>query len=194
MNTKQLFSFKMNLLIISFTALFGCNYNQMSTLIEDSTKGFNGSFEHSQQGLPVNWQLYTNQTVPSGDFDILLDSTDYKDGKQSLQFNVRNCSATGGWHSPGIAQQMNANSGEVYKVSFWTKNNGGSFISKISGINATEGDSEVIVETNEKIEEWKYYEHIYSIPTKMNAIRFEFNALHEGIFWIDDVRIEKYLK
>ncbi|MBX9448834.1 MAG: hypothetical protein KL787_03585 [Taibaiella sp.] len=57
----------------------------MSVMIQDEAIGSNGSFEYSKNGLPINWQLYTAQTVPSGDFDIVLDTQEVKEGKQSLK-------------------------------------------------------------------------------------------------------------
>lgn len=173
------------------TLLSSCSKSTMSTLIEDKTLGQNGSFEHSKDGIPYNWQLYTKQTVPSGDFDILLDPSGAKEGDQSLSFKVRECDSTGGWRSPGIAQQMNAIPGETYQISFWIKNQGSTYRAKISGIAATTGKPELIVQTDETNNDWKHYEYTYTIPEKMNAIRFEFNVIKPGTVWIDDVKIER---
>lgn len=189
-NTQHL-----NLTLILFiaaaltTLMSSCNKNTMSTLIEDKSLGQNGSFEHSKDGIPYNWQLYTMQTVPSGNFDILPDPSNPKQGNQSLMFKVRECDSTGGWRSPGIAQQKSANPGETYLIGFWIKNQGSTYRAKISGIAATTGESELIVETGESNNDWKYYEYTYTIPKKMNAIRFEFNVLTPGTVWIDDVKI-----
>jgi len=57
--------------------------------------------------------------IPSGDFDIIIDTKEFKEGKQSLKFLIRECGSVGGWHSPGFMQQFNAIGGETYKVSFW---------------------------------------------------------------------------
>lgn len=173
------------------TLLSSCSKNTMSTLIEDKSLGLNGSFEHSKDGLPYNWQLYTDQTVPSGDFDILLDTSDSKEGNQSLLFKVRDCDSTGGWRSPGIAKQLEAKPGETYKISFWIKNQGSTYKATISGIAATSGESEVIVQTAESTSDWKLYTYTYIIPKKMNALRFEFNVLQAGTLWVDDVTIGK---
>ena len=92
---------------VRFVALFCVGCTKMSELIEDESVGMNGGFEHALEGLPVNWLVFTPETVKEGgDFDIILDTTDYKEGRQSLKFLVRECSAMGGWHSPGIAREI----------------------------------------------------------------------------------------
>ena len=91
----------------------------MSVLKKDPSIGFNGSFEHTHEGLPVNWQIYTSQTVPTGNFDAGADTTLAKDGHSSMLFTVRQCDSTGGWLSPGLASQIPARPGQVYRISFW---------------------------------------------------------------------------
>ncbi|HCS20332.1 MAG TPA: hypothetical protein DIW47_07190 [Bacteroidetes bacterium] len=176
-----------------FTSIFtlSCNKNNMSILIEDKTKEPNGGFEYAKDGIPLNWQVYTSQTTPNGDFEVLLDRINFKEGEQSLNFVVRNCSPTGGWHSPGIAKQIDAKPGEKYRISFWVKNSGSTFRALVSGISATKGESATIVMTGDEIPEWKQYTYSYVVPDKMNALRFEVNVLQAGTFWIDDVRIAK---
>ncbi|MBX9448833.1 MAG: carbohydrate binding domain-containing protein [Taibaiella sp.] len=98
---------------------------------------------------------------------------------------------SGGWRSPGIAQQIAARPGETYKVSFWIKNEDGHFIAKIAGITATTGQSEVIVDTASPLSDWTLFEHTYVIPQEMNALRFELSILSKGTLWIDDVKLER---
>lgn len=164
----------------------------MSVFIEDSTtSNLNGSFESQKDGLPVNWQLYTPQTVPNSNFTIMLDTNNSKAGKQSLQFNVVRCAETGGWQSPGMAKEIDAKPGDAYTVSFWIKNNGATFIAKIGGITATKHNLKTIVATNENSPNWKQYYYKFTMPPHMDALRFELNVIQPGIVWIDDVRIEK---
>lgn len=177
--------------VILLTGLAACNTKPMSFISRDKTKGLNGSFEHSRDGIPVNWQLYTAQTVPSGDFDILLDDKDARDGKQSLKFVVRSCDTTGGRCSPGIAGELPAQPGTTYKISFWVKNDGSNFQVRAGGISAMKGFSEIIVRSEEQIAEWKQYQYCYTLPEKMTALRFELNVLRPGTFLIDDIRIEE---
>jgi hypothetical protein len=171
----------------------GCDLilNPMSEIVSDNSAGMNGSFEVVKSGLPVNWLFYTPKTVPEADFEIVTDTTEFEDGKQSLKFIVRECIAAGGWHSPGFCNEFPAKSGEKYRISFWIKNSGSSFVIRVGGIGASEGQYKTIVKSDETIDKWQLYEYKYTIPEKMYAIRFELNILKPGIFWIDDLVIEK---
>jgi hypothetical protein len=175
--------------IITTVLLDGCT--PFSESITDKSAGMNGSFEHTKNGLPVNWLLYTPKTVGTGDFDIIIDTTEFKDGKQSLKFLVRKCSAVGSWHSPGLDQEYDANPGETYNVSFWVKNIGSEFIVHISGVSAFKGQDGPVERSKDTITTWRLFEYKYTIPPKMERLRFEMNILHPGSFWIDDIRIEK---
>ena len=177
------------LTIVVIASLNGCT--QMSEIIEDKTAGLNGSFEYTKSGLPINWLLYTPKTVPTGDFEIIIDTTEFKDGKQSLKFLVRECSPNGGWYSPGFCNEYEALPGETYRVSFWIKNDGCEFLMKIGGVGASKGQYETIVKSKETIDTWRLFDHNYTIPQGMNAIRFEMNIVQPGSFWIDDIKIEK---
>ena len=100
-------------MIIALGASGGCALGApMSETVVDKAAGMNGSFEVSKSGLPVNWLFYTKKTVPSGDFDILIDTKEFKDGKQSLKFAVRACSETGGRLSPGFCKEFKAKPGD----------------------------------------------------------------------------------
>lgn len=168
----------------------GCS-SGMSEYIPDNTAGKNGSFEVIKSGLPLNWIVYTPKTIPTGDYSLIIDTTEYRDGKQSLKFLVRECSPNGGWHSPGFCMQYKAEPGESYLVSFWVKNDSSEFIARIGGISETKGQYDTIVKSNETITSWQLFEYTYTIPRSMNGIRFEMNILQPGSFWIDDLRIEK---
>ena len=161
----------------------------MSKEIRDKTAGMNGSFEIAKSGLPVNWLVYTPTTVPTGDFDIIIDTTEYKDGKQSLKFLVRECSPVGGWWSPGFCNEYQALPGEIYRISFWIKNHESEFLIRIGGVSVSKGEYDTIVNSDETINDWQLFEYYYTIPEKMKAIRFEMNILHPGTFWIDDIKI-----
>ncbi|MBN2480421.1 MAG: carbohydrate binding domain-containing protein [Bacteroidales bacterium] len=175
------------LTVVAIASLNGCT--RMSETIPDRTAGMNGSFEYAKAGLPVNWILYTPNTVPTGDFEINIDTTEYKDGKQSLKFLVRECSATGGWHSPGFCNEFDAESGKTYKVSFWIKNEGSEFFIRIGGVSVSQGQYETVVKSSESTDSWKLYEYNYVMPENIHTIRFEMNILQPGSCWIDDIRI-----
>ena len=82
-------------IFVLITLTVGCV--KMSEYVEDKSAGLNGSFEVSENGLPVNWIMYTPNTIPDADFQIILDKDIFKEGKQSLKFEVERCSSTGGW-------------------------------------------------------------------------------------------------
>src|ERR1039458_6744963 len=135
--------------IIAIFILSGCT--PFSESISDRSAGMNGSFEITKNGLPVNWILYTPKTLPDADFDIIIDTTEFKDGRQSLKFSVRKCSGAGGLYSPGLDQEFDAKKGEVCKVSFWIKNIGSEFIVKISGVSALHGQDGPTFKTKDTI-------------------------------------------
>jgi hypothetical protein len=180
------FSFSITLFI-----LIGCKTKVMSVFHKDKNVGFNGNFEITRENLPVNWILYTPQTVPSGDFDIKMDNKEFKDGVQSLHFVVRTCASTGGWHSPGLSKELSAKPGDTYKISFWLKNNGSEFVVKTGAVSEFDEKTEIIFKSKEQIDNWKKFEYICIIPKKMKALRFEVNVLQPGDFWIDNVNIKK---
>ena len=174
----------------SVASLAGCS--RLSETIEDKSAGINGSFEVVESGLPVNWLVYTPEVIPTGDYDLIIDTSDYKHGKQSLNFLVRECSDRGGRHSPGLCNQYEAVPGETYKISYWVKNHGCEFVMGIGGVTPFEGDYETMVKSKDTIEAWTYFEHQYRMPLgkKFRSIRFYLNILQPGSFWIDDVKIE----
>ena len=101
---------------------------KMSETYTDPEAGLNGGFEIEQNGLPVNWMLYTPNTVSDASFNIILDTENYVEGKQSLLFDVRECSSIGGRMSPGFTNEFSeigqfAGEG-TYLLSFQLKNTG----------------------------------------------------------------------
>lgn len=176
--------------IVVTILLYGCT--KMSETIRDESAGINGGFEVVKSGLPVNWLFYTAETIPTGEYDLIIDTNDFKEGSKSLQFSVQECSATGGWHSPGFSQQFYAIPGEKYKISFWIKNDGCEIFAKVGGVSPFEGDYDTIIKTKEKKDNWIKIEYYYSMPSDedYDNIRFELSILQPGTFWIDDIKIE----
>lgn len=167
--------------------LAGCR--PLSESVIDESAGFNGGFEVTQNGLPVNWLVYTPRTIPTGDYDLIIDTVEYKAGKQSLKFLVRDCSRDGGNRSPGFSKEYRASPAATYTVGFWVKNEGAEFRARIGGVSAEEGHYETIVQLAEDIPTWRYYEREYTMPSEFDRIRFELNVLRPGTFWIDEVTI-----
>ncbi len=151
----------------------------------------NGGFEHTQSGLPVNWLVYSPSTIPTGDYELLFDQADFKEGTQSLKFLVHECSSTGGWYSPGIAQEYPVTPGASYLISFWIKNQGSEWVVQFAGVAPKTGAPyEIIDSSNVTADSWRRVERQYTIPQKYKSIRFELTIRSPGTVWIDDVRIE----
>jgi hypothetical protein len=179
-------------LMLGLLALAGCM--QMSELESDKSAGVNGGFEVTKNGLPVNWLMYTPNTVRDGEFDIIIDNSDFKEGIQSLRFDVVNCSSTGGWHSPGFTNEF-FDSGRfegegTYKLGFWIKNDGTKFRVEAGGVSPYKGGMKVLIESVDQIEDWKYLEYKINV-LKERHLRMELNILTSGTLWIDDIQIVK---
>ena len=150
----------------------------------------NGGFERTRSGLPVNWLVYAPSTIPTGNYELIFDAADFKEGKQSLRFLIHECAATGGWHSPGLTRELAAISGESYLVSFWIKNEECEYVVTAGGVAAKSGRYETIDSSNESTHSWKFVEYPITIPKPYENIRFELSIRSRGSLWIDDVRIE----
>lgn len=164
---------------------------RMSRMESAPGAGLNGSFEQIKNGLPVNWYVYTPQTVEYGDFDISFDQQHPKDGKQSLLFSVRKCGAIGGWRSPGFARELKAKPRDVFKVALWVKNRGSKFRVNVVAVNATQSAPAQPTIITEDIHDWRCLEYTYTIPKGMNKLRIEVNVLSPGAFWVDNVSVVK---
>lgn len=169
------------------------NCSRMSEIINDPKAGFNGSFEITKSGLPVNWYVYSPSTIPSGDYNLIFDLSDKIEGNQSLKFIVRECVPTGGWLSPGCFQTIPAITGNSYKVSFWLKNQGCEFNLSIGSERVREPGRHIgkIFKNDDATDTWQQFEYVYAVPQGFENIRFELNILKPGILCIDDVKIEE---
>ena len=188
MKKSRINSFKTHFTLLCLVIiLFGCR--TMSEKETDKSAGVNGGFEISKNKLPVNWLMYTPNTVPDSDFTIELDNSSFKEGKQSLKFDVKICSNIGGWNSPGFTNQFSETGGfkgeHTYKVSFWIKNKGAKYRLNAGGVSPFKGEMKVLLEENEDLDEWKMYEYKVKVPQDME-LRFQLNILEPGTFWIDD--------
>ena len=184
------FNSKLGFLITLSSLLMFSSCMQFSEHIKDETAGMNGGFEVTKNGIPVNWLMYTPNTVPDGKFEIILDNKEFKEGKQSLKFEVVECSSIGGRMSPGFTNQFDAEKGSTYKLSFWIKNNGTEFRVMAGGVAPKTGEMKALLQTREQIKEWKLYEYDVPVAQEFDQIRLEVNILKPGTFWIDDIKIE----
>ncbi|TXB67136.1 hypothetical protein FRY74_02820 [Vicingus serpentipes] len=179
---------------ITLSLLFGISFNactqKMSESVNNDKAALNGSFEVVKNNLPVNWLVYTPETVKKGNFDLVIDS-DAIDGKQSLKFIIRSCSEKGGWLSPGISQEIKVEPNKTYHIKCWIKNNNSKFRIKVDAIDAFTKDVGPTIESSETTNKWTLHELTYTIPEKMDKLRLEINALQPGTLWIDHITIEK---
>jgi hypothetical protein len=192
MNSKEVWRSLIIMLVMAGGAvmLHGC-VKPMSESAIDKQVGLNGGFEVVEKGLPVNWLVYTAKTAGSGDFDILPDTSGAKEGRQSLRFDVRSCAAAGGRFSPGIAQEVAASPGGVYKVGFWVKNAEAECKLSVSGVTTLDHADGPQVKLVENIADWCRYELVYKMPENMKRLRIEVSVLTPGVFWIDGVTVEQ---
>lgn len=196
MKTNRIPTANFFLTISAFLVLTGCKneWSNWSTIVYGDDKKMNGGFELVKQNLPVNWWFYTpdKSRDPSADFDIVLDITEHKEGYQSLNFVVRKCSNIGGLFSPGFFNDFNAIGGETYLVSFWLMNKGSSLKISLTSdayLKPRLGGNDTTLIINEDIPDWNYYEFNFTVPLKLEMIRYEVNILKPGNVWFDDIKI-----
>lgn len=161
----------------------------------DSSSGFNGSFEKTKHGLPLNWYIYTPEEFENS-YQLIFDTINVKEGEQSLKFEIQKNDIVKfikGLMAPGMFGCIDAEIGKKYKVSFWIKNRGSEFSINV-GNQFFMFFSENILKTNENFTDWTYFEYEYTIPESNPSIYFGLNFLSPGTFWIDDVRIVKLNK
>jgi hypothetical protein len=175
-------------IVLAIGLSLGCS--RMSETIVDATIGPNGGFEEERSGLPAHWLVYSPATLPSGKYELTFDRGDFKEGSQSLKFSVEECSAVGGWLSPGIAQEYPAIPGGTYRISFWIKNEGCDYVVSAGGVSAKTGDHVVVDSAQDSGSAWRRVEYPITIAPQYERIRFELSIRSPGRLWIDDVKIE----
>lgn len=167
--------------------LFSC----LNTLTpRNSSAGPNLGFEFSEKGLPVNWILYQPASVEQ---KISLDTSNPKEGNQSLRIDVLSVPAESGPNFPGFTNEFmeETKGGGRYRIRFWVKNQGLKFRMQLGGVKAKESAANpVIKEESAYLTDWKQYEFNTEIPPDM-WLRFEVLLKGIGSFWIDGVEIQK---
>lgn len=184
------------LVVLSVAVPGGCR--RFSEEVHDPAAGINGGFEIARNGLPVNWLMYTPNTVPNADFRIVLDRQVFKEGRQSLRFDVKRCAARGGgWHSPGFTNEFfdkgKGRFGEGrYRISFWVRNGGAAYFISAGGVAYSKniGGMHSLVNTNVPSDDWKRLEYVVDVP-KGCHLRMQLTIWMPGTFWIDDIRVKR---
>lgn len=171
-----------------FFILSGCK--PLSEGIKGDDNKMNGGFEIVKNNLPVNWYFMSPKIIQSGDFNIIIDTTEFKEGKQSLKFLIREYPTDS--RSPGFFAGFNAIGGETYKISFWLKNESSSLkISTVSNeyLKSRLGKSDTTIVVDFDVPDWKYYEYYFKTPPEVNNIYFEVKIYKPGSVWFDDIQI-----
>jgi len=177
-------------LVLSFSAV-AFSFRKMSESIRKPSVDMNGGFEHTKSDLPVNWIVYSPSSIPTGKYDLMFDTDDFKEGKQSLKFLVHKCSDKGGRYSPGITQEYPAQPVESYLVSYWIKNDGCRYAVIAGGVDAKTSHYETIDSSSGRTQAWRFVKHKIRLPRKYKRVRFELSIRSPGTLWIDDVKIEQ---
>jgi hypothetical protein len=177
------------LVALCLVALIGCG-SPFSESVMDESAGLNGGFETVKDGLPVNWLTYTANTTKDGDFDIVFDTDNPKEGDQALRFDIRTCSDIGGWASPGFTREIDVETGKTYRLSMWIKNDGCTFNVSAGGVSAMEGDMETVLESSDS-GDWQLIEYTHTSPEEFDRLRFQVSITSPGTFWVDDVKVEE---
>jgi len=177
-----------NLSVALFLILSGCK--PLSEGIKGDDNKMNGGFEIVKNNLPVNWYFMSPEIIQSGDFSIILDTTEFKEGKQSLKFIIRKSPTDS--RSPGFFKGFNAMGGETYKISFWLKNKGSSLtIETVSQeyLKNRLGKRDTTIFIDFDVPDWKYYEYYFKIPPEVKNIYFDVKIYKPGSVWFDDIQI-----
>ncbi len=155
-----------------------------------SSAGDNLGFEIMAADLPANWIFYQPEFCP---YIISTDTSIFKEGKQSLRFDIQSCDANSRVDFTGFTNEFmkSTQGGCKYRVSFWIINKGPSLRIYLNGVSAKQaGKNPVIIEDQNPHPEWYLHQSEIMVPEDM-WLRFEMQVRGEGSCWIDDVQIEK---
>jgi hypothetical protein len=162
----------------------------MSETRSSESVGLNGGFEETRDGLPVNWLVSSPETIPEGDYGLLFDAEDSKEGRQSLRFAVSDCLPTGGWKSPGFARELPAVPGATSLLSSWVENEETDYAVSAGSVSAKTGSVRTVASSNGGVEPWKRVEIPVTVNEEQQRLRLELSIRSAGSLWIDDVGIE----
>ena len=173
--------------IFSACLLNSCLHTRTTTEI---SAGTNLGFEVLEKGLPVNWIFYD---PPGFDYRILPDSSNPKEGRYALHFEIRKSSDEGRINFAGFTNEFReeCQSDGKYRLTFWLRNKGCRFRILVNAVNEkTSAGQAIVKEESARIGDWKQYSIETSVPAGM-WLRFEIQLKEVGDFYIDDVKIRK---
>ena len=179
---------------ILLALVVGASCSPLSEQVRDPAIGMNGGFEHTQAGQPVNWMVYPASATSARSYDLRVDGEDFKQGRQSLQFTIQECSDLGGRHSPGVTQEFPATPGTTYSIRFWIKSEGCAWTASFGGVGAKTGEYERQDSSGLPAGVWHEIEQAYTPSADAERLRFELSITSPGKLWFDDVRIEPALR
>ena len=181
--------FQWSLIVLLCAFFLSCCAN-MSKLVYSESAGLNGGFENFEEGLPVNWSMYSSDVVRDGDFSISADQSEFVEGKQSLKFDVKQCSDRGGLWSPGFCREFFEEGSGLFRFSGYVLNSKSHFRLSAGGVDAHHGTMTVLMENNSDDQNWQEFSYEVLVPTGSH-LRIELNVLSPGVLRVDDIRIEK---
>lgn len=148
----------------------------------------NLGFEFFENNLPVNWIIYAPEDAV---YRVSADTHVYCEGKKSLRFDINESGHKDEFNYTGFTNELIAltkGKGRC-QLSFMAINQGAKFIVYVNATNAkSSGQSPLIIEEISSFNAWKRYEATVNIPDEM-WLRFEIKIFGNGVFRIDDVRI-----
>jgi len=176
-------------ILIGATALFLASCQSDELVKSDPVAEFNGSFETSEDGYPVNWAFFPNPESNIS-FQVTLDSEDVVEGKHSLKLVVKQNGKTPGFRSRRIPVQ----SGKKYKLTMSVKADG--CIVKIRRIvqdksGKTNLRANYIFNIREPSTKWQKYEETLVVTEGEAYVLLIFLIDGAGTLWCDNIQLEE---
>lgn len=182
------------IVVVLFSVLFGSCTKMYIGTARNEAAGLNGSFEITDGGYSVNW-LYNAPPLKDGSAQIVIDSTEFMDGKRSLKIiagAVKESDRV--WMKPGLSTSIPVVPGKKYRLSFGARNKDSAFYAK--WISATVNGkkhlrSAYVVQTGESFSSWKVFSDTLSIKGDETEVLLDFVITRPGTLWIDRVMFEE---
>lgn len=179
----------MKFIFYNLIIFFIVSCKPLSESFIDPSIGFNGSFEHTKNGIPYNWLIYSNKTVPSAIFNHFIDTTSAQNGRSALTFLITTCGQEEGKNAPGFAKEIPIKKGD-YKLSFWVKASTVDFIVKVGGVNAKTAQLEQNNFKRYNSKDWSKIALPIKINNNFNRLRIEISIQSPGTISFDNFDIK----